>query len=149
VKIKKKKMKMKRGNLLVNTSPEIKMSELIGEYASDFINIRETTEERQSYLNSACSAWNIAVLPEPLREEAIRYNVKEYKRINPGIDDADDHADNLRKLIQKKLQMFPDIKKVIIDAVIEPISDKKYRILVVSTDHPEALKQILSKPPDE
>lgn len=149
MKIKKKKMKMKRGNLLVNTSPEIKMSELIGEYASDFINIRETTEERQSYLNSACSAWNIAVLPEPLREEAIRYNVKEYKRINPGIDDADDHADNLRKLIQKKLQMFPDIKKVIIDAVIEPISDKKYRILVVSTDHPEALKQILSKPPDE
>lgn len=134
---------------MVNTSPEIKMSELIGEYASDFINIRETTEERQSYLNSACSAWNIAVLPEPLREEAIRYNVKEYKRINPGIDDADDHADNLRKLIQKKLQMFPDIKKVIIDAVIEPISDKKYRILVVSTDHPEALKQILSKPPDE
>jgi len=149
VKIKKKKMKMKRGNLLVNTSPEIKMSELIGEYASDFINMGETTEERQSYLNSACSAWNIAVLPEPLREEAIRYNVKEYKRINPGIDDADDHADNLRKLIQKKLQMFPDIKKVIIDAVIEPISDKKYRILVVSTDHPEALKQILSKPPDE
>lgn len=134
---------------MVNTSPEIKMSELIGEYASDFINMGETTEERQSYLNSACSAWNIAVLPEPLREEAIRYNVKEYKRINPGIDDADDHADNLRKLIQKKLQMFPDIKKVIIDAVIEPISDKKYRILVVSTDHPEALKQILSKPPDE
>ena len=121
------------------------MSELIGEYASDYINMGETTEERQSYLNGACSAWNIAVLPEHLREEAVRRNIKEYKRINPGIDDADDFADDLRKLIHKKLQMFPGVKKVIIEASIEPISDTKYRILVASTDHPEQLKQMLTK----
>ena len=105
----------------------------------------ETTDERQSYLNSACSAWNIAVLPEHLREEALRRNIEEYKRINPGIDDADNLAHDLRKLIEKKLQMFPGVEKVIIDASIEPISDTKYRILVASTDHPEHLKQILKK----
>jgi len=121
------------------------MSELIGEYASDYINMGETTEERQSYLNGASSAWNIAVLPEHLREEAVRRNIKEYKKINPGIDDADNLADDLRKLIQKKLEMFPDVKKVIIDASIEPISDTKYRIVVASTDHPEQLKQMLTK----
>jgi len=145
VKKKKKKMKMERGNLLINTSPEIKMSELIGEYASDYINMGETTDERQSYLNSACSAWNIAVLPEHLRAEALRRNIEEYKRINPGIDDVDDHANNLRKLIQKKLQMFPGVKKVIIDALIEPISDTKYRIVVVSTDNPEQFREMLTK----
>ena len=102
-------------------------------------------EERQSYLNGACSAWNIAVLPEHLREEALSRNIAEYKRMNPGVDDADDLADDLRKLIQKKLQMFPGVKKVIIDASIEPISDTKYRILVTSTDHPEQLKQMLTK----
>ena len=143
--MKRKKKQIKKGNLLINTSPEIKMSELIGEYASAYINMGETTEERQSYLNSACSAWNIAVLPERLREEALRRNIEEYKRINPGIDDADNLAHDLRKLIEKKLQMFPDVKKVIIDASIEPISDTKYRILVASTDHPEQLKQILTK----
>lgn len=131
------KKKMKRGNLGINISPEIKMSELIRQYASDYINMGETTEERQSYLNSACSAWNIAVLPEPLREEAIRRNIEEYKRINPGIDDADNLTYDLRKLIQKKLQMFPGVKKVILDATIEPISDKKYRIFIASMDHPE------------
>jgi len=143
--MKRKKKQIKKGNLLINTSPEIKMSELIGEYASDYINMGETTDERQSYLNSACSAWNIAVLPEHLREEALRRNIEEYKRINPGIDDADNLAHDLRKLIEKKLQMFPGVKKVIIDASIEPISDTKYRILVASTDHPEELKQILTK----
>jgi hypothetical protein len=87
--VKKKKKQIKKGNLLINTSPEIKMSELIGEYASDYINMGETMEERQSYLNGACSAWNIAVLPEHLREEALRRNIAEYKRTNPGVDDAD------------------------------------------------------------
>ena len=143
--MKKKKKQIKKGNLLINTSPEIKMSELIGEYASDYINMGETTDERQSYLNSACSAWNIAVLPEHLREEALRRNIEEYKRINPGVDDADNLAHDLRKLIEKKLQMFPGVKKVIIDASIEPISETKYRILVASTDHPEQLKQMLTK----
>jgi len=143
--VKKKKKQIKKGDLLINTSPEIKMSELIGEYASDYINMGETTDERQSYLNSACNAWNIAVLPEHLREEALRRSIEEYKRINPGIDDADNLAHDLRKLIQKKLQMFPGVKKVIIDASIEPISDTKYRILVASTDHPEQLKQVLTR----
>jgi hypothetical protein len=142
--MKKKKKRTKEGNLVINTSPEVKMSQLIGEYASDYINMGETTEERQSYLNSACSAWNIAVLPDHLREEALRRNIEEYKRINPGIDDADNLAHDLRKLIEKKLQMFPDVKKVIIDAAIEPISDTKYRILVTSTDHPERLRQMLT-----
>ena len=143
--MKKKRRQIKEGNLLINTSPEIKMSELIGEYASDYINMGETTEERQSYLNGACSAWNIAVLPEHLREEALRRNIAEYKRTNPGADDADNLTYDLRKLIQKKLQMFPGVKKVIIDASIEPISDTKYRIVVASTDHPEQLKSMLTK----
>jgi hypothetical protein len=143
--VKKKKKRIKKGNLLINTSPEIKMSELIGEYASDYINMGESTEERQSYLNGACSAWNIAVLPEHLREEALSRNIEEYKRANPGIDDADNLAHDLRNLVQKKLQMFPGVKKVIIDASIEPISDTKYRILVASTDHPEQVKKMLTR----
>ena len=143
--MKKKKKRIKKGNLLINTSPKIKMSELIGEYASDYINMGESTEERQSYLNGACSAWNIAVLPEHLRGEALRHNIAEYKRMNPGVDDADDLADDLRKLIQKKLQMFPGVKKVIIEASIEPISDTKYRIVVASTDHPEQFNQVLTR----
>jgi hypothetical protein len=37
------------------------------------------------------------------------------------------------------------VKKVIIDASIEPISDTKYRIIVASTDDQKQLKQLLTK----
>ncbi len=133
---------LKSKKVVINTSPEIKISELIGQFASDHINMGEDTEERQNYLNGACTAWNIAVLPEQSREEALRRTIEEYKA-NPGAEDADDFEQNLRALIRKKLEMFPGIKKVIVNAGIEPISDTKYRVLVVSTDDRGALKRLL------
>jgi hypothetical protein len=132
-------------NVVINTSPKIKMSELISEYASDYINMGEDTEERQNYLNGACTAWNIAILDENHREGALRGAIDAYKRMNPGSDDVQDFKDDLRLLIQKKLEMFPDIKKVIIDAMIEPISETKYRINIASTDDKESLREIFKK----
>jgi len=143
--MKKMKKRIKKSNIFVNTLPEIKRSELIGEYASDCINMGESTEERQSYLNGACSAWNIASMPESSREEPLRRAVEGYKRMNPGIEDAENFEHDPRILVQKKLKMFPDIKKVIIGAVIEPISDEKYRINIASTDDRSLLRQILGK----
>jgi len=119
--MKKKKNFLKSRNVVINTSPEIKMSELIGKFASDYINMGEDTEERQNYLNGACTAWNIAALPEHQREEALRRTIKEYKRANPGVDDADDFEQDLRTLIRKKLEMFPEIKKVIVNAGSNPL----------------------------
>ena len=140
-------MKKKRidTNLFINTSPKIKISELISEYASDYINMGDNTEERQSLLNGACSAWNIAVLPEQLREEALRHNIEDYRRLNPGIDDADDLIHDMRTLIKKKLERFPDVKKVIVGAFIEPVSDTRFRINIVSTNNPKQLQQILNE----
>ena len=145
--MKKIKKRRKMGNLVINTSPKIRMSELIEKYASDYINMGDNTEERQSFLNGACTAWNIANLPAHLREEALRRTVEEYKRINPGIDDADDYAHDLKILVQKKLQMFPEVKKLIVDAAVEPVTETQYRITVTSTDNAEEFKQMLRKAP--
>ena len=133
-----KKIKRKhKKDIMINTSPSIKKSTLIAEYASDYINRGDTTEERENYLRGACTAWNIAVLPEHLREEALCHHREEYTRLNPGIDDADDVMHDIRLLIMKKLQMFPSVRKVIVDAGIEPINATQYRINVVSTDNPK------------
>lgn len=143
--MKKTKKRGKIKNLIINTSPQIRISELIEKYASDYINMGDNTEERQSFLNGACTAWNIALLPEDMREEALRRSIAEYKRINPGVDDAGSFAHDLKILVQKKLQMFPEVKKLIVGAMVVPISETKYRITVASTDNPEQLKQILTK----
>lgn len=141
--MKKRKKRAAVRNRLGGSSPSTKMSQLVGEYASDYINMGDGTEERQSLLNAACSAWNIAVLPEHLREQALRYNIEQYRKINHGIDDSDNLAHDLQILIQKKLRMFPNVKKVIIDALIEPISNTHYRN-IVSTDNPKQLIEMLT-----
>ena len=89
------------------------------------------------------NAWQ----PAHLREEALRRSTEEYKRINPGVDDADNYVHDLKILVEKKLQMFPKGKKLIVDAVVEPISETQYRITVASTDNAEQLKQMLTKAP--
>ena len=132
--------------LVINTSPKIKMSELISEYASDYINMGENTEERQSYLNGACTAWNIAILEEKHREGALRRVIEDYKMSNPGIDNAEDFEHDLRFLVQKKLEKFPDNRKVIIEAMIEPISETKFRINIASAEDRESAKAILKMP---
>ena len=146
--MKKIKRLFKSGKVVINTSPKIKMSELISEYASGYINMGEDTEERQNYLNGACTAWNIAILEENHRQGALRRAIEGYKRMNPGSDDVENFEHDLRTLIQKKLQTFPDIKKVIIDAMSEPISETKYQINIASSDDKELLKEIFKKDPN-
>jgi len=136
--MKKIKKHIKR-KIKYNTSPAIKMSELIAEYASDYINMGETTEERQSFLNGACTAWNIANMPRHQREKALYQTAAEYKKMNPEVDDVENYLHDMGLLIKNKLKMFPDIKKTIVNAFIEPITDTQYRINIVSTDNPEKL----------
>jgi hypothetical protein len=111
-----------------------KVSKMIEQFAAGYIARGETDEERRNYLNCACTAWNIAVLPEHKRESALRHVVEEYKRDNPGIDDADDHLHDLRILVADKLRMFPDAKMVIVNAFLEHIDGTKFRLNVVSTE---------------
>ncbi len=109
---------------------------MIAQMASDYISMGDTTEERQSYLNSACTAWNIAVLPEHQREEALLRYIEAYKNANPGIDDEDNLLHDARILIKKKLELFPTVKTVIINAHLAQLEGKKYQIIVASTDNP-------------
>ncbi len=104
--------------------------------ASDYISMGDTTEDCQSYLNGACTAWNIAILPEHQRDEALRRFVEEYKRLNPGIDDEENLIHDMRILIKKKLDLFPAAKKMIVNAHLEELEGLKYRINIASTDNP-------------
>lgn len=112
---------------------DTRMSALIAEYASDYINLGDTTEERQSFLNGACTAWNIANLPDHLQDAALQQTVQNFKEMNKEIADAEGYLHNIRILIQKKLRIFPEIRKTIVNAYIEPVDDTHYWIRVIST----------------
>ena len=126
-----KKRNKKRLRVKKDNSSEMKMSALIIEYASDYINLGDTLEEKQSYLNAACSAWNIALLKKGERQKALDNFIEHYKKINPDADDTDNARHDMELLIKEKMRLYPDMKKTIVEAKI--INDKgKERIVVAS-----------------
>jgi len=102
-----------------------KISEMIWEFAGDFIGMAETVEQRQSHLNAACSAWNISCNP-PALEKALDQYMREYQRLNLNADQealAGVRSD-MEKLIQRKLEMFPGDLRQIIGAQVVRVGDE-------------------------
>jgi hypothetical protein len=115
-------------------APPLKMSEMIIEYADDFIKRGKDIQEKQKHLDIACAAWNISLFSEKKREKALHDYVNKYESEHPDIDSVD--IDALRKetgkLMQKKIKLFPDVKRLIIGAQIGTEKGED-RISVAST----------------
>lgn len=103
------------------------------EVAQGYIDMGETREERENYLRSACSAWNIACLPPLKRESAIKQYIEQYRRINKA-DPADCKAleENLRQLIKQKDRLYPDVDVQIVNSRIDNIDGRDHAIVVTA-----------------
>ena len=112
------------------------MSEILLEYASDYIGMGVTLEEKGHYLNSAILAWNLSLLPEGEREKQKQASLKKLEALNPGSKNVEILKHNLAILVEKKLTEFPEIKKLILSADIS-IVDGKESLCVASTDFHE------------
>jgi hypothetical protein len=101
------------------------MSELIWEYAGDFLQMGETLQQKQNLLNAACSAWAIACGPLQHRKKGLDRYMESYQRSNPNADEA--HLvgvrDNMEKLIEQKLKMFPNDLRIIVGARVLAADD--------------------------
>lgn len=93
----------------------------------------DTHDEKQSLLNAACSAWNLACNPPEVRQTNLDSYMKEYVRYNRSADreELDGVRDNMQKLIAQKLRLFPDDFRQIVGAQLVKSGDKD-RIEVVS-----------------
>jgi hypothetical protein len=120
-----------------DTNSRRKLSELVWEFAGDFIRMGDSMEEKESLLNAACSAWNIACTPPDMQQRQIDQYMRAYSEINPHADEAEIakvHG-NIEKLISKKAKMFPGDLRQIVGARILNMGDKD-RIEVVSASVP-------------
>ena len=127
-----KRKKKQRSRTGISSTPR-KMSEMVWEFAGEYIRMGNTLEEKQNYLNSASSAWNIACnSPESLNELLDQY-LDAFKLNNPGASDEDASIlkNNMEKLIENKLRLFPPINKKIFDAQIT-LQAGKDNIVIIS-----------------
>jgi hypothetical protein len=128
-----KKRNRKRLRAQKDNSSEMKMSALIINYASDYIRLGDNLEEKQSYLNAACVAWNIALLKQAERQKALDNFIEQYIKINPDVDNIDDVRHDMELLVKEKIRLYPNVKRVIAEAKIVNKKGQE-RILVASTD---------------
>ncbi len=113
-----------------------KMSELLLRYASDYIAMGVTLEEKQPYLDSSILAWNLSLLPEDEREEEMQASLRKLESLNPGSKNLEIPKHNLVILIEKKLTEFPEIRKLILNAEISIVNGKE-SLSVTSADFQE------------
>jgi hypothetical protein len=126
---------MKEKDLRKKIHPKEKMSQMILDFAADYISIGETPEEKQSYLNGACSAWNFSLMDETRRKKSIERYMFEYRKINPHLDEEQCNGmlENVEKLIDMKQLLYPNIMRAVVTAEYQVIDGKEY-VNVVSLD---------------
>jgi hypothetical protein len=105
-------------------------------FAGDFIETGESMEQRQSRLNAACTAWNIANLPKHQRRKALQSYLQSYRAENPGVQDATFLRNDMEQLIKEKTRRFGQVKKPIVHAEIRE-DGERYSIFAVSMRPPE------------
>jgi len=112
---------------------KIKISEMLLNFAGNYISMGEDIEEKQQYLNGVVSAWNIACLNEKDRERSIKKYMSEYRKLNPLQSKRDfrDVEENLRLLIKEKDKFYPEVRIQIVNAHIQEI-DGKVHVTVAS-----------------
>ena len=89
---------------------EVKMSQVIIDFAEPVLERAKTEKEFRTGIGLATLAWNASLLPEAEREKVIN------KPLIESLPDATDTAlVALEMLIARKHQYFPDNKRVIMD----------------------------------
>ena len=116
-----------------NKSTKRKMSEMISEMAAGFLWVGDTLGERQNRLNAACTAWNMACGSPEVRQRQLDQYAEGYRRFNPATspDDLAKIRKDMEALIERKLQMFPDDRRLIVGAKVVIIGTK-FRIEIAS-----------------
>lgn len=106
----------------------MKISQLLIEFARDFIEFGETVEDMQNHLNIACVAWNIAILPYRERKQSLERIMTEFKAVTPDAEAVENFRNDMNELIKRKNKMFPAIKVSIAKATIVDEGDGDYKI---------------------
>ena len=115
------------------TPTKPKMSEMISEMAVGFLGVGDSIGERQNRLNAACTAWNMACGSPLVRQRQLDQYRQGYLRFNPATSPADfaNILKDMELLIERKLTLFPDDKRQIVDARVVKDGDS-FRIEVAS-----------------
>lgn len=115
-----------------------KISEMVVDFAWDFIGQGNTIEERRNRLNSACSAWNYACVPEKVWTEQLDKYINDYQKWNPDADakECQEVRKQMELLIQEKLKKYPHVIKQIVGCELIVVDGQERLNVMTISEHP-------------
>lgn len=115
-------------HILVDSPDMEKMSEVLIEFLDPYLDPFRSLKELTNLVNMGVAAWNVALLPEPNREQALR----EAMALIPPDGQVILRA-LLDSLVRRKLTLFADIRRGILDVQVTRQPDGSPHLSVVST----------------
>ncbi|AJZ56084.1 hypothetical protein OI25_7629 [Paraburkholderia fungorum] len=114
--------------------PEQKISWPLAQMLQEEVSDDPTLEECQSALTAIVSAWNISLLPEDERSEALREQIRFDKSVPPEI--RREITQGIERLIGEKLARFPHDRRRIVSWEARLEGDM-LRVVAAAADGPQ------------
>lgn len=100
--------------------------------ANDFIAMADDIDKARDLARLAAVAWNLSLYPQEQIAEKIEVVALEYEKSNPGVIQAELLSQDLQTLVNKKLKIFPYIKRTITKISVEDKNSEEYVITTES-----------------
>jgi hypothetical protein len=130
------KLKKRDSDNTIFVSPEEfgvrKMSEIILEFAEEFLELTDTRREKEDVIELAIAAWNIALADNDKRSDLIDTFVSNVCGIEKNSSHWKKMVSVLLILISKKLDKYISIDRPILDYEFIKLNSDEYHLNVIS-----------------
>ena len=107
---------------------EKKVSEMLLDISSMYIEQGNTIEEMQMFLDIVCKCWNMSLLPDSDKNKHIRELIKIFRKRSNNTEFLQILKKDIHGLIKAKNDLYPDVLHPIAHAKIEGKAREKYKI---------------------
>jgi hypothetical protein len=115
------------------TSPEgvVKMSEVLEDFIEPYLDMATNFHDRKTLVGIAVTAWNLALMPASKRQPLLKKFILDLvgKRDSRTSQDI---KDIINELIDRKLEIFPDNQRFIVEFQLQETRDQ-FHLSVAST----------------
>ena len=113
-----------------------KISEMLLDISDYYIKRSYEEEDFRQTIFDATTAWNLSLLDNTKREEAIKKYRKSTKKDNPHFtkQDLNNDVKMIRNIIKNKIDKYPNENRPIMDVSVERLPDGKFKVDALSVD---------------
>jgi len=104
-----------------------KMSEVLLDFVRPHLDLAQNDEQQRKAIALAVLAWNVALLPPEKHAEEIDQIVSGFP------DVAEEMRTLMQAMVQRKLMLFPDHRRVILNYEIADLGGSQLHLSVIST----------------